>query len=156
MEYKNFLECDMDSVCEFILDNHRNNQQVVSMYTFSRMVSERLRGNIETGIACIADGKVVGVITAITANKQNYWAIGVLYVDEEYRNKGIAKSLVEELEKSIAENCHSNFKVNISVNKSNEPIAKVFDYKDYLVEGCIKGLVSEDDMVIMGKIRQVV
>lgn len=152
MNFFRIEDTDLDSVCSYIRNKFEDNQQVISMYQNSDFLKMRISNQIECGLVCEIDGEIVGVITALTSNKIGYWAIGVLYVSNEYRNQGIGKKLVAGLEKNIYEKYLSDLKINIYVNESEDIALSLLKTLKYDVEGKIRGLVKEDNVIIFGKI----
>lgn len=152
MNFFRIEDTDLDSVCSYIRNKFEDNQQVISMYQNSDFLKMRISNQIECGLVCEVDGEIVGVITSITSNKKGYWAIGVLYVSNQYRNQGIGKKLVAELEKNIYEKYLSDFKINIYVNESKKIVLSLLKSLEYDIEGKIRGLVKEDNVIVLGKI----
>lgn len=155
MNFFRIEDTDLDSVCNYIRNKFDDNQQVINMYQNPDFLKMRISNKIESGLVCEADGKIVGVITAITSNKKGYWAIGVLYVSNQYRNKGIGKKLILELEKNICEKYLSDFKINIYVNESKKDVLSLLKSLKYDIEGTIRGLVEKDNVIVLGKIINV-
>ncbi len=79
----------------------------------------------------------------------------VLYVSNQYRNKGIGKKLILELEKNICEKYLSDFKINIYVNESKKDVLSLLKSLKYDIEGTIRGLVEKDNVIVLGKIINV-
>ena len=152
MKFIELRHSDINSVCSYITHAFSNNRQILTMYNNEDILEMRIKNKIECGIVCQTDTDIAGVITAITTNKKNYWAIGLLFVSEKYRNKDIGKKLVSHLGRAISEQYKARYKVNVSVSATNQPALSVFKYNGYNIEGEMKGIIPEDDMIVFGKI----
>ncbi|MDR1774244.1 MAG: GNAT family N-acetyltransferase [Clostridioides sp.] len=152
MNFLRIENIDLDRVCNYIKNKFEDNQQVINMYQSKDFLKMRIRNEIECGVVSEVDDEIVGVITAITSNKKGYWAMGVLYVNAQYRNKGTGKKLVMELEKDICEKYESDFKMNIYVNEAKEITLSLLKSLEYDIEGKIRGLSEEDNVIVLGKI----
>ena len=153
MKFIKLGDTNFDNMCQYIQENFANNHQILSMYQQQNMVKMRIENNIEIGIVCEIDDRIVGIATAITSNKKNYWGIAVLYVSESQRNRGIGKKLIKELERHIYESSLSKYKENISVNETNKEGLALLESMEYMREGRIVGLIPDDNIIILGKIN---
>ena len=142
MKFIELRHSDINSVCSYITHAFSNNRQILTMYNNEDILEMRIKNKIECGIVCQTDTDIAGVITAI----------GLLFVSEKYRNKDIGKKLVSHLGRAISEQYKARYKVNVSVSATNQPALSVFKYNGYNIEGEMKGIIPEDDMIVFGKI----
>lgn len=142
-----YLERLQEEDLSQVLELYKELVPVVQDYEKSKCIFEEIKDNPSYYIVVAKDGKrVVGTLTGIICNSiafggYSFMVLEYLVVDQEYRGRGIATKLFNELEDYARENeCAYMMLVSSEKNTISHNLYKKLDYKDE-VKGFRKGLI---------------
>lgn len=119
-EYASYCDC---LLTKLIHDEKQYDDSIDSKFVVRDYFKNIIKNNDHILLCYIENNKIVGYIylKPVKCNNKNGYLIDGLYVEEDFRNKGIATSLIDESLKIL-----SNFKIEfIDINVlSNNEIAK--------------------------------
>lgn len=113
----------------------------------AKMRKDVLSKAIQKGNCFVAnnENKLVGYIVFSRSFFEN-WFITLLYVEEEYRRKGIATMLIKEVERQ----CTSS-KLFISTNASNQVMQQICEKREFKKSGMINDIGETDSELFFVK-----
>jgi len=93
----------------------------------------------------IEDGKIIGYVIFSRSFFEN-WFIKLLYVDEAYRRKGVATSLLNEVNKQCVTE-----KLFVSTNESNEAMKSLLNKLGFVQTGYLDNVNNEEKEIFYVK-----
>lgn len=151
MNFEKIADENIEQAHKFIINVYSENENIQRAYSDKRYMKSRIQANIEKGVIAYEKETIKGLITIITPTDDNYWNIGILFVEEGERRNGIATKLLEQASLLASKNMEK-IKISAMINGNNISGKSFFEKVQYVQEGKLKGIEEKDDTYIYSKI----